>query len=175
MSAPYQSALSIAAVPRQGNGDGSQGNEAAIPASGLAHMTYTAQITKHNKSQTGDYAAKPRNISREFGITRMRHQQEQADLALTNPTEFYKRRAAEYDTMEDQVLAVYQDTFARYMKRGWTEDDAADRAELLAKQLMNSISEVIESDYGKSAAAAAQSRKVLQSAGEVLAGGGVQL
>jgi hypothetical protein len=157
-----------------GSGDGSGGGDAGeTTVSGLeATLKKNDAIVKAAKSK---YVPRKRDVSRNLNIARNSRKRMLQDKALTNPTEFYKLRDAEFLEMEATVISTYESIFQKYIDKAYSEDDADDRAEKVAKSLMNVLTSIIEEDYGGTADKAAVSRKALQSAANTIGKGGMQL
>jgi hypothetical protein len=153
------------------NGDGV--NEPQPPGGTLqATFQQNDAIVKRAKAA---YVPRKRDKARDLGLSKLARKRELQDKALTNPNEFFKERDAEFTDMEATVIQVYEMIFQKYIDKQYSEDDADDRAEKVAKSLMNVLTSIIEEDYGGTATKAATSRKAIQSAAATIGNGGMQI
>jgi hypothetical protein len=159
---------------RHGKGDGKGDGDGDKTTGGDLEATLKKNdaIVKAAKSK---YVPRKRDVSRNLNIARNSRKRMLQDKALTNPTEFYRLRDAEFLEMEATVINTYESIFQKYIDKQYSEDDADDRAEKVAKSLMNVLTSIIEEDYGGTADKAAVSRKALQSAANTIGKGGMQL
>jgi hypothetical protein len=141
-------------------------------ARGLARMVIQSDLAE---IKGDNWEPRKRDKARNLGLARNAKKRELQDLALTKPSEFYEARNDEFAEMELIVLNLYEDLFQKYLDKQYSEDDANDRAEKVAKSLMGVFTNIIEEDYGGIANKTAASRKAIQSAAATIGAGGMQL
>jgi hypothetical protein len=144
----------------------------AVAAVGLRRMTAQKQLTEVRQKTTKDVK---RDKARDLGLARDERKRDLQNMALTKPGEFYEERNIEYAEMNAFVLAMYDAIFQKYTDKQYSDEDANAKAEKVAKSLKNTITEIIEEDYGGLNQKNAASRQAIASAANTIGKGGMQL
>jgi hypothetical protein len=139
---------------------------------GLRRMTAQKNLIEARTRTTKEVK---RDKARDLGLARDERKRELQNMALTKPGEFYDARNDEYAEMNTFVLNMYDVIFEKYSEKQYSDDDANAKAEKVAKALKNTISEIIEEDYGGLNQKNAASRQAIASAANTIGKGGMQL
>lgn len=113
----------------------------------LAAFTSENQKGAIGKLMAGGDAAFT-DVSRELGLDMLKNQQEKKLQALTDPVEYNKDKATEYDNLAAKVRIAYDASFAQYIAAGYPRDSAKAEAMKVARSTKESNEKAISSVYG---------------------------